>query len=75
MSADTEADMRKSFVCCFAKWLQTSYAAVDAFVACGGMRDGTGCVKRDTLVKIIKGDFGLAIDFDVSLTFEHSSHC
>merc|ERR1719498_824061 len=37
---------------------------LDAFVACGGRRDGTGCVKRDTLVKIIKEDFGLAIDFE-----------
>lgn len=37
---------------------------VDAFVACGGSPDGEGHVKRDTLVKIIKQDFGLTIDIE-----------
>ncbi|KAJ1433610.1 EF hand-containing protein [Ochromonadaceae sp. CCMP2298] len=37
---------------------------VDAFVACGGQQDKTGHVKRETLVKIIKHDFGLTIDIE-----------
>mmetsp|Transcript_12920 Transcript_12920/g.18531 ORF Transcript_12920/g.18531 Transcript_12920/m.18531 type:complete len:150 (-) Transcript_12920:1269-1718(-) len=37
---------------------------IDAFVACGGSADKTGHVKRDTLVKIIKHDFGLTIDIE-----------
>ena len=37
---------------------------IDAFVACGGMQDKSGYVKRDTLVKIIKHDFGLTIDIE-----------
>ena len=37
---------------------------IDAFVACGGLLDKTGNVKRDTLVKIIKHDFGLTIDIE-----------
>ena len=39
--------------------------AVDAFVACGGNSDKTGHVHRDTLVRIIKHDFGLTIDIEV----------
>lgn len=35
---------------------------IDAFVACGGQADKGGHVHRDTLVKIIKHDFGLTID-------------
>lgn len=38
--------------------------AVDAFVACGGNADKSGVVKRDTLVRIIKVDFGLTIDIE-----------
>ena len=37
---------------------------IDAFVACGGLSDKTGFVKRDTLVKIVKHDFGLTIDIE-----------
>lgn len=37
---------------------------IDAFVACGGRTDKTGHVKRETLVKIIKQDFGLTIDIE-----------
>jgi Ca2+-binding EF-hand superfamily protein len=37
---------------------------IDAFVACGGQADKSGHVKRDTLVKIIKHDFGLTIDIE-----------
>ena len=37
---------------------------LDAFVACGGQADKGGHVKRDTLVKIIKHDFGLTIDIE-----------
>ena len=37
---------------------------IDAFTACGGNPDKSGCVKRETLVKIIKKDFGLAIDVE-----------
>lgn len=37
---------------------------IDAFVACGGHQDKSGCVKRETLVKIIKHDFGLTIDIE-----------
>lgn len=39
--------------------------AVDAFVACGGKADKSGHVLRDTLVRIIKHDFGLTIDIEV----------
>ncbi len=35
---------------------------IDAFVACGGQPDKSGHVKRETLVQIIKVDFGLTID-------------
>mmetsp|Transcript_26556 Transcript_26556/g.39816 ORF Transcript_26556/g.39816 Transcript_26556/m.39816 type:complete len:149 (+) Transcript_26556:81-527(+) len=37
---------------------------IDAFVACGGRADKGGHVKRETLVKIIKQDFGLTIDIE-----------
>lgn len=37
---------------------------VDAFVACGGKSDKTGVVLKDTLVKIIKHDFGLTINIE-----------
>ncbi len=37
---------------------------IDAFVACGGRMDKTGFVKRETLVRIIKEDFGLTIDIE-----------
>lgn len=37
---------------------------LDAFVACGGQEDKSGHVKRGTLVKIIKHDFGLTIDIE-----------
>lgn len=37
---------------------------IDAFVACGGQPDKSGCVKRDTMIKIIKHDFGLTIDIE-----------
>jgi calmodulin len=37
---------------------------IDAFVACGGQPDKSGNVKRETLVRIIKQDFGLPIDID-----------
>lgn len=37
---------------------------IDAFVACGGCPDKTGCVKKSVLVKIIKQDFGLTINIE-----------
>jgi len=37
---------------------------IDAFVACGGRADRQGHVKRETLVRIIKKDFGLMIDIE-----------
>ena len=37
---------------------------VDAFVACGGEPDKSGHVRRETLVKIVKEDFGLTIDIE-----------
>lgn len=37
---------------------------IDAFVACGGMQNKSGHVKRETLVRIIKHDFGLTIDIE-----------
>ena len=37
---------------------------IDAFVACGGEPDKGGHVRRETLVKIIKHDFGLTIDIE-----------
>lgn len=37
---------------------------VDAFMACGGNADKSGCVERSTLVRIIKVDFGLQIDIE-----------
>lgn len=40
--------------------------AVDAFVACGGKTDKSGFVRKETLIKIIKGDFGLTINIEVS---------
>jgi len=37
---------------------------IDAYVACGGEADKSGHVKKSTLVKIIKQDFGLTIDIE-----------
>ena len=37
---------------------------IDAFVACGGQPDKSGHVKRETMIKIIKYDFGLTIDIE-----------
>lgn len=37
---------------------------MDAFVACGGNADKSGCVSRETLIRIIKHDFGLTIDIE-----------
>lgn len=36
----------------------------DAFVACGGAQDKSEFVRRETLIKIIKEDFGLTIDIE-----------
>lgn len=44
--------------------VQTFCNAVDAFVACGGNSDKSGHVRRETLVKIVKEDFGLTIDIE-----------
>ena len=44
--------------------LDDDHDLIDAFVACGGKPDKSGNVKRDTLVKIIKKDFGLTIDIE-----------
>jgi|TARA_B110000208_G_scaffold185096_1_gene239776 Ca2+-binding EF-hand superfamily protein len=37
---------------------------LDAFVACGGGADKSGHVSRETLIKIVKHDFGLTIDIE-----------
>lgn len=37
---------------------------IDAFVACGGRSDKGGHVKKETLIRIIKHDFGLTIDIE-----------
>ena len=37
---------------------------IDAFVACGGAQDKSGCVQSDILIKIIKQDFGLTINIE-----------
>lgn len=37
---------------------------MDAFIACGGEEDLSGCVKRETLVQIVKEEFGLPIDIE-----------
>lgn len=37
---------------------------IDAFVACGGLPDKSGHVKRETLIRIIKVDFGLTINIE-----------
>jgi Ca2+-binding EF-hand superfamily protein len=37
---------------------------IDAFIACGGNPDKGGHVKKETLVKITKHDFGLTIDIE-----------
>ena len=47
-----------------AEQLSKNNDLLDAFVACGGNADKTGCVKRETLVKIIKHDFQLTIDLE-----------
>lgn len=36
----------------------------DAFIACGGDEDLGGCVKRDTLIQIVKEEFGLPINIE-----------
>lgn len=37
---------------------------IDAFVACGGNEDKSGKVKGDTLIKIVREDFGFTIDIE-----------
>jgi Ca2+-binding EF-hand superfamily protein len=37
---------------------------IDAYVACGGMEDKGGHVARETLIRIIKTDFGLPINIE-----------
>ncbi|KAJ0405983.1 hypothetical protein ATCC90586_000799 [Pythium insidiosum] len=37
---------------------------IDAFVACGGKPDKSGFVRKETLIKIIKQDFGLTINIE-----------
>ena len=37
---------------------------IDAFVACGGDEDLGGCVRKETLINIIKDEFGLPIDIE-----------
>lgn len=34
---------------------------IDAFVACGGQADKSGHVRRETMIQIIKFDFGLTV--------------
>ena len=48
---------------------------VDAYVACGGKADKSGHVKKDTLIKIVKQDFGLTIDIEeliAKIDIDHS---
>lgn len=37
---------------------------IDAFIACGGNPDKSGNVRKETLIQIIKHDFGLPIDIE-----------
>jgi Ca2+-binding EF-hand superfamily protein len=37
---------------------------IDAFVACGGDEDLGGCVRKETLISIIKDEFSLPIDIE-----------
>ena len=37
---------------------------MDAYIACGGDEDLGGCVQRETLVHIVKEEFGLPIDIE-----------
>lgn len=37
---------------------------IGSFVSCGGNADKSGHVKKETLIKIIKHDFGLTIDIE-----------
>ena len=37
---------------------------IDAYVACGGDQDLGGCVRKETLIDIIKDEFGLPIDIE-----------
>ena len=37
---------------------------IDAFVACGGDEDLGGCVRKETLISIIKEEFSLPIDIE-----------
>lgn len=37
---------------------------MDAYIACGGEEDLSGCVQKDTLIQIIKEEFGLPIDIE-----------
>ena len=37
---------------------------IDAYVACGGDEDLGGCVRKETLIEIIKEEFGLPIDIE-----------
>jgi len=36
----------------------------DAYIACGGDEDLGGCVKRETLIQIVKEEFGLPINIE-----------
>ena len=52
------------FVGLFVLSVKDESDVLDAYIACGGNEDKSGCVHRDLLVKIIKGDFGLPIDIE-----------
>lgn len=73
----SEVDMNMSGVIDFAEFLQVlenqkerieglddESDMINAFVACGGQADKQGHVKKETLIKIIKLDFGLTIDIE-----------
>lgn len=42
------------------------YAIVDAFVALGGQPTKEGSISKNTLIEIIKSEFELTIDMEVS---------
>ena len=51
------------------EWEEVDLALVDAFVALGGMPNKEGTISKNTLIEIIKTEFELTIDMEVTPLF------
>lgn len=64
---ENEADEYCMVICWFYEWIDI----VDAFVALGGMPTKEGSISKNTLIEIIKTEFELTIDMEVTKLHHH----